>query len=102
MDATQLDRAELERLGVYEPDAPDAEDRLRLLAYLLDRGASSEDLVRAFGSGGLGALALELALRGGTSRSRSSGPASPPAWTPRRRRPCGGRSGSPSLTLRCR
>jgi adenylate cyclase len=65
MDATQLDRAELERLGVYEPDAPDAEDRLRLLAYLLDRGASSEDLVRAFRSGGLGALALELALREG-------------------------------------
>lgn len=65
MDAMQLDAAELERLGVYEPDAPDAEDRLRLLAYLLDGGASSGDLVRAFRSGGLGALALELTLRGG-------------------------------------
>ena len=57
-----LDRVELERLGI-DPSAPDAADTRRLAELLLDRGASHEELVEALRAGGLGPLALELALR---------------------------------------
>jgi adenylate cyclase len=37
--------AELERAGLYDPGAPDAADRLALLQYLLDLGATLDDLL---------------------------------------------------------
>ncbi len=59
-----VDPCELERLGVYDPAAPNAEDRLRLLELLADGGAAADELVDAAASDSLGALALELAVRG--------------------------------------
>ena len=55
------DRAELERLGI-DPSAPGAADTLKLARYLLDRGATAEDVREAARTGTLGPLALELAL----------------------------------------
>ncbi|HEY5246122.1 MAG TPA: hypothetical protein VIJ60_10680, partial [Acidimicrobiales bacterium] len=62
-----MEAADFERLGVYDPAAPDAADRLRLLRDLLDQGARPEDLVAATDAGTLGGLALELTLRGETT-----------------------------------
>ena len=59
-----MDASDLQRLGIYDPSAPDAEDRLRLLEFLTDRGAREDELVGAAATDSLGALALELALRG--------------------------------------
>jgi len=59
-----MDAGDLVRLGLYDPTAPDAEDRLRLLYLLADRGASEDDLVRAAATESLGALALELTIHG--------------------------------------
>jgi adenylate cyclase len=59
-----VDALELQRLGIYDPSAPDAEDRLRLLQALGESGAERDALVRAAATNSLGALALELALRG--------------------------------------
>jgi adenylate cyclase len=59
-----VDASDLQRLGICDPSAPDAEDRLRLLEFLADRGAGEDELARATASDSLGALALELALRG--------------------------------------
>jgi adenylate cyclase len=64
-----VDASDLARLGVYQPSAPDAEDRLRLLEFLLDSGAGESELVDAAASNSLGALALELALRGADAGS---------------------------------
>lgn len=60
----QIEPDDLERIGIYDPRAADAEDRLRLLRFLLDRGAGEEELVRAVRAQNLGALAVDLALRG--------------------------------------
>jgi adenylate cyclase len=65
--ADAVEAADFERLGVYDPAAPDAADRLRLLRDLLDQGARPEDLVAATEAGTLGGLALELTLRGETT-----------------------------------
>ncbi len=62
-----MEAADFERLGIYDPDAPDAADRLRLLRDLIDQGARPEDLVAATEAGTLGGLALELTLRGETT-----------------------------------
>ena len=56
------DEAELERLGFYDPSAPDADDRLRLLRRLFELGASIED-IHAAGVAGLGSLSLDLSIR---------------------------------------
>jgi len=53
--------AELEELGLYFPGAPFAAERLALLRYLLDQGASTADLVDYREE--LPGLALVLALR---------------------------------------
>jgi adenylate cyclase len=55
--------AELEAAGVYDPAAPDAADRLALLEYLVEQGATVDDLVDA-GPDGLALLASRLALWG--------------------------------------
>jgi adenylate cyclase len=54
------DPHELERLGLYEPDAPDAPERLELIRYVLGLGATLEDVTRA---SNLGELALDRTLR---------------------------------------
>jgi ribosomal protein S16 len=36
---------ELERLGVYDPDAPDAPDHLELIRYVMHRGATLEEVM---------------------------------------------------------
>jgi hypothetical protein len=40
-----LTRADFEQLGVYEPEAEHAEQQLQLLEYLVEVGATAEDLV---------------------------------------------------------
>ena len=57
------DEAELERLGLYDATAEDAEDRLRLLRWVFELGATAEEVRRAASIGRLGPLALELAIR---------------------------------------
>ena len=51
---------ELERLDVYDPQAPDAADHLELIRYVLALGATLEDVTTA---ANLGELALDLTLR---------------------------------------
>jgi hypothetical protein len=55
--------AELAALGPYYPDGPFAEDRLQLLTYLIDEGATVEELVAYREE--LPGLAMVVALRGG-------------------------------------
>src|SRR6185437_5505156 len=52
-------------LRLYDPDAPDADDQLALLRYLVDLGATSDDLVLHHEQDQLAGLATVLALRGG-------------------------------------
>jgi adenylate cyclase len=51
---------ELERLGLYDPGAPDARERHELIAFLLENGATLDDLRRAPSPG---VLAVGLILR---------------------------------------
>jgi adenylate cyclase len=60
--ADEPDEAELERLGLYDSSAPDADDRLRLLRRLFELGANIEE-VQAAGVAGLGSLSLDLSIR---------------------------------------
>jgi adenylate cyclase len=52
--------AELERLGLYDPRAPDAGERLELVTFLLQNGATLDELRRAPNPG---VLAVGLILR---------------------------------------
>ena len=54
---------EWEAAGLYDPDAPEAEDRLALLEYLTARGASLEQMVEAHRLGALPGLASGLVTR---------------------------------------
>ena len=60
-----MDAAEFEALGLYDPEAPDAADRLALLEWLADRGLSIGQIAEAGAAGRLTAIAGELALRPG-------------------------------------
>jgi class 3 adenylate cyclase len=51
---------ELKRLGAYDPEAPDARDRLDLIRHAMARGATVEEVAAA---ANLGELALDLQLR---------------------------------------
>jgi class 3 adenylate cyclase len=62
-----VDAADFERLGVYDPAAEDAEERLRLLTFLAQHGADEDELVAAATTGSLGGLATELVIRGGAA-----------------------------------
>ncbi len=42
-----MERSQLESLGLWDPDAEHAEERMALLEYLLDLGATLDDLVEA-------------------------------------------------------
>lgn len=53
---------ELTRLGLFDPAAPDADDRLALLRYVLERGATFDQIASMRS---LGDLALDLHLRFG-------------------------------------
>lgn len=48
--------------GLYDPDDPNADDRLALLRYLSDRGASIDQMVEAHAQGNLPAVASDLVV----------------------------------------
>jgi adenylate cyclase len=58
----RVDSRHWEEAGLYHPEAPDATERLALLEYLSDRGATLEQMAEAHGLGSLPGLAGELAL----------------------------------------
>jgi adenylate cyclase len=57
------DVAELERLGLYDPAAPGAEDRLLLLEKVFAMGATVDEVLEAARIASLGDLALDLSIR---------------------------------------
>jgi class 3 adenylate cyclase len=57
--------AELQELGLYDPAAADAEQRLELLEFLISTGASAEDLLAYRDE--LPGLPFLLAMRGGSA-----------------------------------
>jgi len=60
-----VDAEEFEAQGLYDPEAPNAADRLALLEWLADRGLSVEQIAEAGAAGRLTAIAGDLALRPG-------------------------------------
>lgn len=58
-----MDAADLEALGLYDPGDVHAESQLELLRYLIDLGATADDLVAHRDT--LPGLAMVLAIRGG-------------------------------------
>ena len=63
-----MDLDELQRVAKAAGSTLDADDERRLLAYLIELGASRDELVAAIERHNVGDLALELALREGTPR----------------------------------
>jgi adenylate cyclase len=59
-DGPTPDLADLQRRGLYDPDAPDAPERLELIHYAMRAGATVADLAR---TGNLGEVALDVTLR---------------------------------------
>jgi adenylate cyclase len=55
-----------EEAGLYDPEDPDAADRLALLAYLTERGATIEQMVDAHRMGALPGVASDLVTQGRT------------------------------------
>jgi class 3 adenylate cyclase len=49
--------------GLYDPDDPSSDERLALLRYLSDRGASIDEMVDAHAQGSLPAVASDLVVR---------------------------------------
>ncbi len=62
MDAT-VDLEALTVAGLYDPDAPDAADRAELLRYLLEAGATVEEMLEAQPQGNLTSLVFDRRLR---------------------------------------
>ncbi len=62
------DVEELEALGLYDPDAPDAEERLGLIELSLDHGATYDDIREGIEERRLHAVAAELVIAPGTER----------------------------------
>jgi adenylate cyclase len=56
-----VNTSDWETAGLYDPDAPEADDRRALLEYLTARGASLEQMAEAHRLGSLPAVAGELA-----------------------------------------
>jgi len=54
--------AEFEAAGLYDPNAPDAADRLALLQWLTDRGVTIAQMFEAGGAGRLTSIAGDMAL----------------------------------------
>lgn len=59
------DREIWRQSGLYDPDDPNADERLALLRYLSDRGASIEQMVNAHAQGNLPGFASDLVVRNG-------------------------------------
>ena len=59
------DRELWRRSGLFDPDDPNADERLALLRYLSDRGASIEQMVDAHAQGNLPGVASDLVVRNG-------------------------------------
>ena len=57
------DEAELQRLGLYDPNAPGADDLLKVVRLAFELGATPAEAVEAARVGTLGDLALDLAMR---------------------------------------
>jgi adenylate cyclase len=60
-----VDSEELERAGLYDPAAPGAAERLALLEWLADHGASIEQMLRSAATGALSSAAGDAAVRPG-------------------------------------
>jgi adenylate cyclase len=58
--------------GLWDPDAPDADERQALLAYLSGRGATLEQMATAHRSGSLPAVAGDLVMGMGTQQATLS------------------------------
>ena len=62
-----MDQADAWRAaGLYDPDGPGAADRLALLEYLTEHGATVEQMVVAHGAGTLPGVASDLVTQGRT------------------------------------
>src|SRR5258707_868120 len=60
-----MDTAAYEAAGLYDPDAPDAADRLALLEHLEARGVPIEIMIRSDAIGSLHAAATDAQIRPG-------------------------------------
>ena len=58
-----VDATWFEEVGLYDSHGPNAADRLAMLEFLVERGATADDLQRAAEQGGLPGLPGELFLR---------------------------------------
>jgi adenylate cyclase len=63
---TRSGSATYEAAGLWDPAAPDAEDRLAMLEFLAERGATLERMVAAETETNLVSLGLDLVLEGGS------------------------------------
>jgi adenylate cyclase len=63
--AAEIDPERLVEAGLYDPAAPDAADRLDLLRYAIDAGATLGDIADADREGNLSSLVSDLHLRRG-------------------------------------
>ena len=57
--------------GLYDPDAPDADERLELLKYLTEKGATFDDLVRSEEARSINAAASDRLLAPAKTLTRS-------------------------------
>ena len=62
------DDAELEALGLYDPTAPDASDRLEMIELSLDHGATIDEIRAAIAENRLHAVPAERVIAPGTER----------------------------------
>src|SRR5579863_1425103 len=62
-----MDREGWEAVGLYDPGAPEAEERLALLEFLTERGATVDQMVEAHRLGTLPAVAGDLVLQRSTA-----------------------------------
>jgi adenylate cyclase len=67
-DSAQLSEAELVELGLYDPDAPDADERLQLLRQVFAYGATIEEARQGIEERRLHAIAAVRVVLGGTER----------------------------------
>ena len=63
-----VDEVDFERAGLLDPATPSSGERLELLRYLVDRGATLDDLMLALGEGRLTEMAAELVRRAAADR----------------------------------
>lgn len=59
---------ELKELGLYDPAAPDADERLELLELALEHGATIDEMRQAIAEKSLHAVAVMNVIEGGAER----------------------------------